>query len=251
MLPPPVSPAAIAVLAPDALRRRYALAAALFVLAAAAALAIDMPVAHWVDEGGFRRLHELDSLVVWSEFYAHGVGVSLILILVYSLDPARRRCLLRLGALSLGAGLVANLAKLGVARSRPYAADLSDSALATFHGTFPTASASQSLPSGHTATAVGLAIGLSWLYPRGRWLFFAFAAVAASQRLANRDHFASDTFAGAAVACLVAAVVLGSSPLQRRLAKLEEPESNGRQPDPPATDDLIRPRETASPRTAA
>lgn len=233
-------------LAPDALRRRYALAAALFALAAIAAIAIDMPVARWVDEGGFRRLHELDSLVVWSEVYAHGVGVSLILVLVYALDPTRRRCLLRLGILSLGAGLVANLAKLFVARSRPYAADLADSALATFHGTLPTASAWQSLPSGHTATAVGLAIGLSWLYPRGRWLFFAFAALAASQRWANRDHFVSDTCAGAALACLVAAVVLGGSPLQRRLAKLEEPDSNA-----PPPDDLIRPRETASPRAAA
>jgi membrane-associated phospholipid phosphatase len=239
------------VLAPDALRRRYAIAAALFAVATVAALWIDMPVARWVDKGGFRRLGDFDSVVVWSEFFAHGVGVSLILVTVYVLDPERRRCMLRLGLLSLGTGIFANLAKLFVARARPSAADIDGTIFATFHGLFPTSSDWKSLPSGHTATAVGLAIGLAWLYPRGRWLFFAFSAIAASQRWANRDHFVSDSCAGAALACLVAAVLLGSSPLQRQLEKLEVPEHDEPESDIASASELIRPRGSSPAREAA
>jgi membrane-associated phospholipid phosphatase len=64
----------------------------------------------------------------------------------------------------------------------------------------------QSFCSGHTATAVGLAISLSFFYPRGRWLFALFAALAATQRLESQAHYLSDTFAAAAVAFLCAAV---------------------------------------------
>ena len=56
-------------------------------------------------------------------------------------------------------------------------------------------------PSAHAATAVGLAIALGVLYPRGRWLFIAFAFLAGLQRIEAQAHFASDVLAGAAVAC--------------------------------------------------
>jgi membrane-associated phospholipid phosphatase len=216
------APAETAVLAPDALRRRYLRASIAFVLATAAALWVDLPVARWVDEGGFRRLGDFDSLVIWSEIYAHGVGVSVILLVVFVLDPAHRRHVLRLGVLSLGAGLVANVAKLLVTRERPYLADIGKTSFETFHGgMFPPSHQFQSFPSGHTAAAVGLAIGLSWLYPRGRWMFFTFAAIAASQRWANRDHFVSDSCGGAAIATCVAAFVLGSSAVQRWFDRFE------------------------------
>jgi membrane-associated phospholipid phosphatase len=86
---------------------------------------------------------------------------------------------------------------------------------------FPRTHQLQSFPSGHTAAAVGLAIGLAWLYPRGRWMFYAFALIAASQRWANRDHFVSDSCAGAAIATCVAAFVLGGSALQRWFDRFE------------------------------
>jgi membrane-associated phospholipid phosphatase len=216
-----------AVLAPDVLYRRYLWCAAFFALATVAALWIDMPVARWADNDGFRRLGEFDNLVVWSEFFAHGLGVSLILLLVLVLDPENRRRVVRLGFLSLGSGMVASLVKVFITRTRPYSANLTDTSLATFHGWFPESHEFKSLPSGHSATAVGLAIGLAFLYPRGRWLFFAFAAIASSQRWANRDHFVSDSLAGAALACLIAAAVLGKSPMARWLAEFESAEANG------------------------
>jgi membrane-associated phospholipid phosphatase len=213
-----------AVLAVDVLRRRYTRCAAFFALATVGALWIDMPVARWADNDGFRRLGDFDNLVVWSEFFAHGLGVSLILLLVLVLDPENRRRVLRLGFLSLGSGAMASLVKIFINRTRPYSANLTDTSLATFQGLFPVSHEFKSLPSGHSATAVGLAIGLAFLYPRGRWLFFAFAAIASSQRWANRDHFVSDSLAGAALACLIAAVVLGKSPIERWLSEFEAAE---------------------------
>ena len=63
----------------------------------------------------------------------------------------------------------------------------------------------QSFPSAHTATAAGLAMGLAWLFPRGRWMFSALAALVACQRVVVGAHFPSDTMVGAAVGCVVAA----------------------------------------------
>jgi membrane-associated phospholipid phosphatase len=63
----------------------------------------------------------------------------------------------------------------------------------------------QSFPSGHTATAVGLALALSSLYPGGRRLFALLAVLAASQRVLFDAHFLSDTLVAAGIACFVAA----------------------------------------------
>jgi undecaprenyl-diphosphatase len=71
----------------------------------------------------------------------------------------------------------------------------------------PYGHALQSFPSAHAATAVGLAIGLSALHPRGRWLFAAFALLAVVQRIEAQAHFSSDVLAGAAVGCAAAAAV--------------------------------------------
>src|SRR4029450_13217898 len=104
-----------------------------------------------------------------------------------------------------------------VARLRPGAAELSGSAMNTFITWLPIANRSalgrdygyalQSFPSAHAATAVGLAIGLSMLYPRGKWLFAAFALLAAVRRIQAQARFGRDVLAGAAVGCLVSAAV--------------------------------------------
>ena len=65
----------------------------------------------------------------------------------------------------------------------------------------------QSFPSGHTATAVGLAVALACAYPRGRWFFAGMALLAACQRVGDGHHFLSDTLAGASVAFLWCGVI--------------------------------------------
>ena len=203
--------------------RRYLELAVLFACVTIGALAIDLPVARWVEGNGIGRIGDFDRLIIWSEIYSHGIGVGLLIITVFVLDPTCRRQSLRLIALSLGSGLASDGFKLIVARSRPRVSALEGSVLDTFHGFFPaiTNHGWQSFPSSHSATAVGLAIGLSWLYPRGRWLFCLFALIAMAQRWANRDHFVSDTCAGAVVALLVG-VALSSSAVDRWFVCFED-----------------------------
>jgi membrane-associated phospholipid phosphatase len=104
---------------------------------------------------------------------------------------------------AFGAGLLANLVKFTAARSRPYASDFNENVAATFGPWFPAFNADdwdhalQSLPSGHTATAIGLAVGLTWLYPVGRRFFVGMVVLAAAQRIGSGAHWLSDTlFAG-------------------------------------------------------
>ena len=180
-----------------------------FLALAWVSLSADLPLARWAAGRDYpRAVRELMSI---SEAFGHGVGVTLIVITIFVLDPARRRRLPRLIAAVLSSGLGANLVKLLIARDRPSAADLAQTdAIGTFAGWLPLAhngSLHQSFPSAHTATAVGLAIMLSALYPRGRWLFAVLAVSVGAQRILGSAHFLSDVMAGAAVGWFLAMAV--------------------------------------------
>ena len=147
-------------------------------------------------------------LVQLCEVFAHGTGVGLILVTLWVLDRDRRIYLPRVALLAFLPGIVANACKLLIARHRPMDFDLTSGAVSSFMG-IPGSADSwnlQSFPSGHAATAVGLALALSSLYPRGRKLFAVLALLAASQRVLFDAHFLSDTLVGAGIACFVAAV---------------------------------------------
>jgi len=189
--------------------RLYA-AAAVCLLLAVPAFWLDGTVASNGDgdvlPGDVRRL------VSWSEMFAHGLGVVVIAGAVFALDRARRPLLGRALACAFGAGLLANVVKVLVARERPHHFDLTQAIGESFVGWLPPLTvtdwshAVQSFPSAHTATAIGFAVGLSRLYPRARWLLAACALLASYQRIAAGAHFLSDVLAGAAVGFLAAAV---------------------------------------------
>src|SRR5207253_2508454 len=88
-----------------------------------------------------------------------------------------------------------------IARQRPAEMDLAKSAIETFLTWLPAKHLhqTQSFPSAHTATTVGLAIGLSFLYPRGKWLFVALSVLAGIQRMQSQSHYLSDVLAGAVI----------------------------------------------------
>ncbi len=203
---------------------RYAIPTALAILGCAA-LAIDIPVARWC---GSQKLPSLVKKACdLAEVFGHGVGVALILLAVWVLAPDQRRRLPRVAACAYLAGLAADAMKLLLARGRPYKTDLSavHSVWGTFQGWLPMfsgGSASQSFTSAHTATAVGLALGLGWLFPRGKWMFVGFAVLVAMQRIAGPYHFASDTLWGAAIGCLVAFALLPGGPCSRPFSRLEQ-----------------------------
>ena len=206
--------------------RLYWLALVLALLAPLA-LWIDLPVArtciqqHGMTPHAIRKIVDLHKLLALSEVFAHGIGVVLIISTVLVLDPARRlRDALRLFVCSLGAGITADVVKLFVGRTRPNAFDFEGGIVQTFVGWAPLLTLDnagealsrniQSFPSAHTATAFGLAVALGWLYPRGRALFFAFAILAAIQRIDAGAHYVSDTLAAAALGCLAATLSIDS-----------------------------------------
>lgn len=170
------------------------------------ALAIDLPVARWAAGRDYpRAVRELMSI---AEVLGHGVGVTLVVITVFVLDPSVRRRLPRfIVGVALG-GLGANVVKLIIARDRPGAVDLPHAEVAqTFGEWLPLAhngSLHQSFPSAHTATAVAMAWMLSVLYPRGRWWFGTLALLVGAQRVLGGAHFVSDVLSGAAAGWLVA-----------------------------------------------
>jgi membrane-associated phospholipid phosphatase len=197
--------------------------------------------------GDFRRA------IAMAEFFAHGFGVSVIIILVALLAREKLRYVPRLAATAFFAGGVANLIKLMVARHRPNSAGLSlkninetwnypvqlpENGATEFAGY-----AWQSFPSAHTATAVGLAIGLSILFPKARWLFWFMAVLGGIQRMVFHAHWPSDVVAGVAVGlfagmCFHAKGTTGSRVFDwlenwierraHRLTSVPEPASNRR-----------------------
>jgi len=108
-------------------------------------------------------------------------------------------------------GLLCNLMKLVVERNRPRAFDLSQHVYDSFAGFLPLASAGsggQSMPSAHTASAVALAVGLCWLYPRGKYLWITLATLASMQRIDSLAHFPSDVVWGTAFGLLIGLGIL-------------------------------------------
>jgi membrane-associated phospholipid phosphatase len=220
--------------------RHFWLWAAALVLAALSALAtqVDLPLARWIKAataareipGDFLRLVQL------SEAFAYGGTVALIILAALLLDPRGWRVVPRLAICVYGAGILADIGKLLVGRLRPRHANLDGPLAETFVGWLPSWNLDRlaelglspgnnlrSFPSGHTTTAFGLALGLSLLYPRGRWLFLAIAMLAGYQRIDSESHFLSDVLAGAALALFTAALTTGNNTLARWLARLERP----------------------------
>lgn len=195
-------------------RRCLLISAAVFALLGAAALACDMPLARFCHELRVdgRWPGDLVRLFSMSEVFGHGLGVFFILLSVFVLDPGHRRALVRVAVATYGAGMSANLVKLCIARWRPHSFDWSKGSVwDTFCGfmTFGDGgSRMQGFPSAHSATAVGLAVALTWLYPRGRWLFTLFAVLVACQRMESGAHFPSDVLFGAALGFIVSAICI-------------------------------------------
>ena len=189
---------------------------AVLLAAAAAALAVDIPLGRWcVADRCPAFFHDLFEVI---EPFGNGLGVVVIVLVIHQLDAARRWALPRLLACSLGAGLAADVVKLLVVRTRPYDFEFGGDVWASFGGWMPlfsAGSAGQSFPSAHTATAVGLAAALAWLYPHTRKLFVVLAVLVACQRIEAGAHYLSDVLCGGAVGCLVASACLQTGPLPR------------------------------------
>ena len=185
-------------------QRIYAIGA-LLAVAAVLAFPLDLAVLEFMRQGTIRG--DLRRAIEFSEVFAHGFGVAAILLTVVVLDPRRKRALPRMLACAFGAGIAVNLVKLVIGRLRPENLQFT-TVWESFQGWIPAIRAGklslalesdiQSFPSGHAATAVGLAVALSCYYPRGRWLFAVFAALASLHRFAANAPMQSAPVGGAA-----------------------------------------------------
>ena len=187
-----------------------------------ASLAVDTPLARWVQLG--HCPHIVEKLCGLSETFGHGLGILVIVVTIAVLDPWHRYAIPRILTASLGSGLLANMLKLLVGRTRPLHFDIHGRGLDSFADWFPlmgNGAWQQSFPSSHTAVSAGLAIVLAYYYPRGRWLFPAFAALAGFERIVDQFHFLSDVFWGAAVGCIFAPLCVYGSRLSRAFDRLE------------------------------
>ena len=209
----------------------------LFLLLAFAVMPIDVPVACYVNvtiENNtpywFRVLGKACDL---SEIISHGIGVMIIMLGIFVLDPAHRRAIPRLMAGSFLSGFLAVICKSLIIRTRPrffvpeyFANNVSES----FGSWLPlltddtTNNVLRSFPSAHTATAVGLAIGMSWLYPHARWFFFLITLLAGCQRLIVEAHFLSDVFVGCAIGMAFSLLCVGPGHLGRLFRWIEQAE---------------------------
>jgi membrane-associated phospholipid phosphatase len=152
---------------------------------------------------------DLRRMMQFGEVFAHTLGCFIILGSLLWIDVRNRGKLWLASAFVMICGTMANAAKYLIPRHRPY----------TYTDIFPETSwetfgspltkswldeSIRSFPSGHSATAAAMAIGLSYVYPRGRWLFLSLAILAAAQRLFSGAHYASDILAGVSITFLIA-----------------------------------------------
>lgn len=206
------------------------LAPALLLMAGGAALWIDIPVAEFARQG--RVSGQVKEVFENLEPFGHGAAVAVIALAVCCLrSHDRMRHTLGVVLAAFGSGLAANLLKLAIHRERPWqmAADVSHG-LETFGAVLTelnSSNGSQSFPSAHAATAMGLATALAVYYPRGRFLFYALAGATAVSRVIAPSHFVSDTLVGLALGSVVGQFVVRSrrfSPLAG--TRSEEPVAN-------------------------
>ncbi len=159
---------------------------------------------------GMKLPGDINKAIQISEVFAHGPSVLAILATVWWIDIERRRTIVFAGGITLISSLAANSLKYVFSRVRPHSGDTVDgpaSWLPLFHGSFWD-STQRSFPSGHSATAVALAIGLSIVYPRGKFFFATFAMLACLQRIVSQAHYPSDVLAGIAIALLCCSICM-------------------------------------------
>lgn len=201
--------------------RSWWLVPALLLACAGLLLAVDLPIARFCDADDYPK--EVSDVLNNAEPFGHGIGVAFVVITIAVLDARRRRWAPALCAAgALAGGLAANILKLVVSRTRPRNFDLAGTDVwATFQHWLPLGAGGskwQSFPSAHMATAMGFAMALSAVYPRGRWWFFTMAALVGLHRIEVSAHYPSDVCAGAALGWVAGHLAIA---LTQRLAKPE------------------------------
>jgi membrane-associated phospholipid phosphatase len=195
-------------------------------------------------EGGIDLPGDIRKAINLSEAFAHGFGAAAILASLLVVAVNHRRAVWMAVLITLTSGLAANGLKSCFVRIRPHsqgkievisedpgnqerttdkstaeAKNLRDSSAGTSIAFVPESfwdSRQRSFPSGHAATAVGLAIGLTLAFPRGWFVFGMLASMACIQRVSSGAHYPSDVLAGASLSFFCAGMLVLASHLFQR-----------------------------------
>ena len=129
--------------------------------------------------------------------YGQFVCTAIVFLLVWQLDPSRDRKgrIVPTVAAVILASMLAGLIKKLAGRVRPGRDDAGK-----FLGpSWKHDNACESFPSSHTACAVALSAGLSWMYPQAAITFWSLAVICGALRFLLDAHWPSDVAGGFAV----------------------------------------------------
>lgn len=196
-------------------RRHMALLAASVGLVAVGVGWLDQPLAHWFKQFDETPLRDIFGFVT---LFGESTGyliISFVLFVWFRLmarrradaggaDPRRARQALFVFVTMAAATLPVSLLKILIGRARPRLLFRDE-----IHGFWPFRLEYDywSLPSGHTATAVALAMALYFLWPRYGLLYLGAALLVAMSRVIITTHYFADVVAGAYVAFVGAIIV--------------------------------------------
>ncbi len=176
-----------------------------------ACISVDVVISNWAQHlsmpGDIRRFINL------CEVFAHGTGSTAIIATLLWIDQRNRPQLWGVALTTIASGVAGNISKYVIPRFRPYtlSSEFEGDGWQTWGQPFTESwfdETIRSFPSGHTATAVSLAIGLTMVYPRGRYIFASIAVLACAQRLISGAHYASDILASIALAIVITVPIL-------------------------------------------
>lgn len=165
-----------------------------------------------------RSLHvpgDINKAIQLSESVAHTITCVFLFSCLYWTDIRNRSKIFLGGMFVLFCGVLANLAKGIIPRARPHSMDLlppesqPTNSWSVWGKPFTESwfdESIRSFPSGHSATAIAVALSLTFIYPRGKWFFFAIASMACFQRIECGAHYFSDVFSGVTITLICSLV---------------------------------------------
>ena len=159
---------------------------------------LDQPIAN------FFHLHPL-SVFSFITSFGNSAAYLVVSLLLFIWFRKKKRLLAKKALFIFASiaisGIIVDILKIIIARPRPKIYFSEHLYKPEF---FKLKAAFWSMPSGHSATAFALGVGLGLLYPRYKYLFWFLASLVALSRIILTQHFLSDVLIGGMIGAITA-----------------------------------------------